>query len=199
VSGMPWQLAQSDRRRKAEPRAIVELTPHINVNDIRHIIPRDYNTYTYANSFKYPFTQKLALNRNFIEVFLHTGYTQRVGIHWARTGFGKARAILICPDCHCGARRLFLRYGQLACRFCHRLSYASRANNQIARKRLAASKLRLMLGGLPNISERLPTKPKWQRQRTYRRITNEIQVLEAKAKTQHYRKPISSQLFAYHT
>src|SRR5262249_60493855 len=60
-------------------------------------------------------------------------------------------------------------------------------NNQVGRRRLAASKLRLLqLGGWPDIREPLPPKPKWTRRRTYLRICNEIQALEAKAKTQRY-------------
>lgn len=105
----------------------------------------------------------------------------------------------ICSSCSGGAIRLFGHYGNYACRFCHRAVYASQKNDQIGRKRLAASKLRLLqLGGLPDINEPMPPKPKWQRRKTYQRITNEIQALEAKAKTQRYRKPLSTQLFAYH-
>jgi hypothetical protein len=35
----------------------------------------------------------------------------------------------------------------------------------------------------------MPAKPKWTRRRTYRRIRNQIQALEAKAKTQRFKKP----------
>jgi len=59
-------------------------------------------------------------------------------------------------------------------------------------------KLRLQLGGLPDIREPMPPKPKWTRRRTYQRIRNGIQALEAKAKTRRFKKPLSSQLFARH-
>jgi hypothetical protein len=71
-------------------------------------------------------------------------------------------------------------------------------NNQFRRKRLAAAKLRLVLGGLPDICEPIPAKPKWTRRRTYQHIRNEIQALEAKAKSRRFKKPLGSQLFAYH-
>jgi hypothetical protein len=71
-------------------------------------------------------------------------------------------------------------------------------NNSKGRKRLRACKLRLELGSLPDIRDPLPPKPKWTRRKTYQRIRNEIQALEAKAKTQCFKKPLSSQLFAYH-
>ena len=59
-----------------------------------------------------------------------------------------------------------------------------RKKNQIGRKRLQASKLRLLqIGGLPDINELVPAKPNWTRRKTYQRIRNEIQALEAKAKT----------------
>src|SRR5262249_11809357 len=71
-------------------------------------------------------------------------------------------------------------FGNFACRFCHKAVYASQKNNQIGRKRPAASKLRLLqLGSWPDINEPMPSKPKWTRRRTYHRIRNEIQVLEA--------------------
>jgi hypothetical protein len=41
-------------------------------------------------------------------------------------------------------------------------------------------------------------KPKWTRRKTYQRIRNQIQSLEAKAKTRRFRKPIPTQLLAYH-
>jgi ABC transporter substrate binding protein len=43
-----------------------------------------------------------------------------------------------------------------------------------------------------------PPKPKWTRRRTYQRIRNKIQALEAKAKTRRFRKGLSTQFFAYH-
>jgi hypothetical protein len=44
------------------------------------------------------------------------------------------------------------RYGTYACRYCHRALYASQKYNQVGRKRLQASKLRLQLGGFPRYS-----------------------------------------------
>src|SRR5262249_51446223 len=84
------------------------------------------------------------------------------------------------------------------CRRCHRARYVSQRQGSQGRKRLAAAKLRLrQLGGLADIREPFPPKPKWMR-RTYQRIRNEIQALEAQAKTRRFRKPLSRQLFAYH-
>jgi len=57
---------------------------------------------------------------------------------------------------------------------------------------------RLQLGGFPDIREPVPSKPKWTRRRTYQRIRNEIQALEAEAKARRFKKPLGAQLFAYH-
>src|SRR5262249_19219793 len=184
-----------------EPRALVELTPHININDLCRLdaFPNNWNTRNYlAQPFKYPFVKSLVIWRQNIEINHHSGYTQRIALHWIRTGFGRPRPIFVCDQCSYGARKLFLRYGHLACRHCHKLSYASRQRDHNGRKRLIACRLRLQLGGLPNINELMPPKAKWTRRRTYQRIRNEIQALEAKARTQRFKKPLSTQLFAYH-
>ena len=53
-------------------------------------------------------------------------------------------------------------------------------------------------GEKPHARRVAPPKPKWTRRRTYQRIRNEIQALEAKAKTQRFKKPLNPQLFAYY-
>jgi hypothetical protein len=44
----------------------------------------------------------------------------------------------------------------------------------------------------------MPSKPKWQHRRTYQRIRNEIQALEAQANQTRFRKQIDIRTFAYH-
>jgi hypothetical protein len=162
------------------------------------VIPR-YQGQVNEPDDKYPGIARLRLSASHIEITGRNGYVQRFRIVWIPTYFGRHRAILVCSSCGGGAIRLFGHYGNYACRFCHRAVYASQKNNQIGRKRLQASKLRLtQLGSLPNITEPLPPKPKWTRRRTNQRIRNEIQALEAKATTRRFRKPLSIQLFAYH-
>jgi hypothetical protein len=98
----------------------------------------------------------------------------------------------------CGAIRLFGHYGNYACRVCHRAQYLSQKQKTASRKRLSAAKLRLKLGGWPDIREPMPSKPKWTHRRTYQRIRNEIHALEAKAKHTRFRKEIDIRTFAYH-
>jgi hypothetical protein len=199
---MPRQLArglQAKRQsRRREQRPIVEQLPYININDLRHAIPRNYGTNIYSNPFRYPQIQRLRLSYRSIEIVDHQDRSQVFGIQWIPTYFGKARAVFVCSSCRGGANRLFDRYGSYACRYCHRALYASQKYNQVGRKRLAACKLRLQLGSLPDVNERLPPKSKWTRRRTYQRIRNEIQRLEAKTKARRFRRPLSPRLFAYH-
>jgi hypothetical protein len=81
---------------------------------------------------------------------------------------------------------------------CHRAQYLSQKQKTASRKRLSAAKLRLKLGGWPDIREPMPSKPKWTRHRTYQCIRNEIQTLEAKANQSRFRKQIDIRTFAYH-
>src|SRR5215475_6201889 len=198
---MPPQLARSNRRhnRHSEPRPTIELMPAININELRHAIPRYHGQVNEPDvSLKYPNLAYLRLSASCLEIMRPNGYVQRFRIVWIRTGFGRHRAILVCSNCGCGAIRLFGHYGNYACRYCHRAAYASQKNNQIGRKRLAACKLRLELGGWPDIREPMPSKPKWKHKRRYQRLRNQAQALEAAANTRRFRKPIPTQLFAYH-
>ena len=198
---MPPQLAKANRRRlrHSEPRPTIELMPYLDIRELRHAIPHHHGQANQPDvSFKYPDIARLRLFADHIEITGRNGYLQCFRIVWIRTGLGRHRAILVCSTCAGGAIRLFGHFGNYACRFCHRALYASQKNNQIARKRLQASKLRLQLGGWPDIHEPLPPKPKWTRHRTYQRVRNEIQVLEATANSRHFRKPMPTQLFAYH-
>jgi hypothetical protein len=198
---MPWQLRNSNRHRyrHSEPRPTIELMPAININELRHAIPRYSNTINEPNvSLKYPDVAYLRLSTFCLEIMGRNGYVLRFGIAWIPTHFGRRRAILVCGSCSCGAVRLFAHYGTYACRHCHRAQYASQKRDKNGRRPLAAAKLRLRLGGLPSTTEPMPSKPKWTRRKTYQRIRNEIQALEAKAKAQRFKKPLSTQLFAYH-
>jgi hypothetical protein len=200
---MPRQLEAALLRRRAvkksDRRPTVELMPAININELRHAIPRAHGQTNEPDvSLKYPGLAYLRLSASALEIMGRNGHLQRFRIVWVPTYFGKHRAILACSSCGCGTTRLFDRYGNYACRHCHRALYASQQNDQFGRKRLTAAKLRLALGSVPDINEPMPPKPKWTRRRTYQHIRHEIQTLEAKAKPRRFRKPISTQLFAYH-
>ena len=173
--------------------------PAINVNELRQVIPRYHGQVNELDvSFKYPDLAYLRLFASRLEIMGRNGYVQRFRIVWIRTGFGRHRAILVCSSCGCGAIRLFGHYGNYACRVCHRAQYLSQKQNTTTRKRLAASKLRLQLGGLPDINEPVPSRPKWKHHRTYNKARKELDKLEAPIKAHRFKQPLNTRLFAYH-
>src|SRR5262245_33822452 len=178
---MPPQLARANRRhdRHSKARPTIELMPSISIHDLRHVIPRYHGQVVEPDvSFKYPDLAYLRLSASCLEVMGRNGHIQRFRIEWIRTGMGKPRAILVCSSCAGGAIRLFGHYGNYACRFCHRAQYLSQKQKTASRKRLTACKLRLKLGGWPDINEPLPTKPKWKHKKRYQAVRSQIQALE---------------------
>jgi hypothetical protein len=201
--GMPPQLARAKRRRPrhSQSRPIVELLPHININDLCRLdaFPSQYDCnarHHLQQPFKYPFVKTLVISLQNIEFNHYSGYNQRIALHWVRTGFGLPRPLFVC-QCGYSVRRLFFRYGHLACRQCHKAIYASQQRDSNGRKRLAASKLRLtQLGSLPDINEPFPPKPKWKHHRTFYKARKQLDILEAPIKAHRFKKSLSTQLFA---
>ena len=193
---MPLQLRNAKRPRHSN-RPTIELMEHVDIHQLREFIPRRHgNIIKIGAGLKYP--AGMVISARGVDFHRKCGTIQHVGLAWIRTGFGRPRAIFVC-QCGYGARRLFLHHGRLACRFCHQARYASQQRDHLGRKRLQAAKLRLVnLGGLPSNDLPLPPKPKWTRRKTYQRVCSEIKALEAQAKTQHFTRPLSTKLFAYH-
>jgi hypothetical protein len=195
---MPPQLARAKRRRSRhlEPRPTVELLPAINVNDLRNVIPRDYSSNIYSNPFRYPQVRHIRLWCRRIEIVDRFDRVQVFAIEWIKTGFGAPRAIFVC-SCGYGAIRLFARYGTYACKACHRAVHMCQRQNSKGRKRLRACKLRLELGGLPDIKEAPPPKAKWRHRRTYQRVRDQVRALEMAIGPRRFRKPLDMRVFAY--
>jgi hypothetical protein len=75
---MPWQLANSKRRRSRhfEPRPTIELMPSININELRHVIPRYHGQVNEPNvDLKYPDLAYLRLSASCLEIMGRNGYT----------------------------------------------------------------------------------------------------------------------------
>jgi hypothetical protein len=107
---------------------------------LRHAIPRYSNGINEPNvSLKYPDIARLRLSTFCLEIMGRNGHMQRFCTYRVRPTSG--------------AVRLFAGYGAYACRHCHRAQYLSQKQNIATRKRLQASKLRLQLGGVPDIRE----------------------------------------------
>src|SRR5262245_50631344 len=185
---MPWQLRNAKRGPK-KSRPTIELMPSISIHDLRHVIPHYPGQVIEPDvSLKYPDLAYLRLSASTLEIMGRNGHVQRFRIVWIRTGLGAPRAILVC-SCGFGAIRLFGHYGNYACRHCHKAVYASQKYDQIGRKRLQASKLRLTrLNGLPDINEPMPSKPEWKHRRTYNKARKQHDKLEAPIKAYLFRQ-----------
>jgi hypothetical protein len=100
---------------------------------------------------------------------------QRVAIAWTPCRFGGEQPWFVCSvaanGVYCGRRVTKLyRAGRLfACRHCYRLAYASQQESAHRRGLGKSQKIRMRLGGSPNMLEEFPDKPKGMHWRTYER------------------------------
>jgi hypothetical protein len=93
---------------------------------------------------------------------------------WTKCPRGGRRPWFLCepPGRYCG-RRVALLYsgGELfACRRCYGLAYESQQQSEFLRGLRKAQKIRVRLGGTPNLLHPFPEKPKGMHWRSYRRI-----------------------------
>jgi hypothetical protein len=103
-----------------------------------------------------------------------TSSEQLIPIVWTKCPRGGRRPWFLCepPGRYCG-RRVALLYsgGELfACRRCYGLAYESQQQSEFLRGLRKAQKIRVRLGGSPNLLHPLPEKPKGMHWRSYRRI-----------------------------
>jgi len=147
---MPWQLKYAKRPKRAEPRPLVEQLPRLDIGDLTKlkVFPSDMHTRrTYEVAFRYPFLKTLTVSFAEVEANHVSGYTQRIGLKWIRTGFGgnwKPRPLLICR-CRRATRKVYLRHGSLGCRRCSSAIHASQACSKRLRPILQAPRLQTFL------------------------------------------------------
>jgi hypothetical protein len=101
---------------------------------------------------------------------------QRVPITWTACHLGGGRPWFVCSvysdGRYCG-RRVAVLYGAgelFACRCCYDLAYASQQENPSLRSISRARKIRMRLGGSPNLFDPFPDKPRRMHWRTYLRL-----------------------------
>ena len=96
-------------------------------------------------------------------------------VHVTRTScsFGGYRSWFVCPVIGC-AKRVAILYsngsGVFACRSCQRLAYATQFEKLGHRGIERARRIRMKLGGGPNLFDRFPDRPKGMHRRTYLRL-----------------------------
>ena len=84
---------------------------------------------------------------------------------------------------YCGRRvtKLYSAGRLFACRNCYRLAYASQQESVLHRGLGKSQKIRMRLGGSPNMSEEFPDKPKGMHWRTYERLRRVHDVAEERS------------------
>jgi len=95
---------------------------------------------------------------------------QQVTITWTGLHFGGQRPWFICRGCGRRAAVLYTTGGLFECRNCHGLVYASQQESPRHRSLSQAQKVRLRLGGDPDIFDDFPEKPKRMHWSTYDRL-----------------------------
>ena len=102
---------------------------------------------------------------------------QNVPIAWTACALGGQRPWFICTalvaGVRCGRRvaKIYLGGSPIfACRHCHHLAYASQLETAFHRDIAKAMKIRMQLGGSPNLCDPFPGKPKGLHWRTFERL-----------------------------
>ena len=123
-----------------------ERVASINVETQRHSVTLKYRSRSYGEDW--------------------SDVEQRVAIEWTPCRFGGERPWFMCSvasnSVYCGRRATKL-YGAgrlFACRHCYRLAYASQQESAHQRGLGKSQKIRMRLGGSPNMLEEFPDKPK---------------------------------------
>jgi len=132
-----------------------ERVASINVETQRHYVLLKYRSRSYGEDW--------------------SDVEQRVAIAWTPCRFGGEQPWFVCSvaanGVYCG-RRVTKLYGAgrlFACRHCYRLAYASQQESAHQHGLGKSQKIRMQLGGSPNMLEEFPNKPKGMHWRTYER------------------------------
>jgi hypothetical protein len=112
---------------------------------------------------------------------------QRVPITWTACHLGGRRPWFRCTGYiggrYCGRRAalLYLAGKLFACRRCYGLGYASQQESLWCRGLGKAQKIRMQLGGSPNMLEVFPDRPKGMHRKTYDRLRRAHDLADGKA------------------
>ena len=123
----------------------------------------------------------MEVNRGLLGSLFGNGCEQSIPLMGVPLPFGGFRWYFVCP---CGKRVVNLyqpgAWGEFACRYCHRLVYASQ-RDQLEALLHRARVIRTRLGGPTRAGPPLPDKPKGMHGRTYVRECHKIIRLELAA------------------
>jgi hypothetical protein len=151
---IPAQLRRglANRRKGAEPKAIVEQLPRVDITDLcrLQVFPSQYEwnvDHHLEMPFRYPFVKSLLISLQSIGFNHYSGYNQIVPLRWIRTGFARTTGRRPLFNCNCGrsVTKLYFTYGSLKCRRCANATYASRVLGKRTRPILQAKRLQTFL------------------------------------------------------
>jgi hypothetical protein len=186
---MPAQLKRGlqARRRRPRQRQLIDELPYIDIRTWgrRKMFPGDwFKTNVFPDiGLVHPGLRSLATTRAAITVTFDTGgHQQTIPLTWYTPHLGGYRPVGQCR-CKRTAFRFYRMRGALICKQCARRAgavYASQTRDADTRPRLQASRLRIFIGGPPNITGRFPSKPANMRWRTFNRLKERCLALEAR-------------------
>jgi hypothetical protein len=114
-----------------------------------------------------------------------------VSIAWTPCNYGGLRPWFICPTEDCGRRVAILYRGEVfACRKCHQLVYGSQRQADWERAITKAQKIRMRLGGSPNLTDVFPYRPKGMHESTYERLRQKESIANASSYPSFLREPL---------
>jgi hypothetical protein len=128
--------------------------------------------------FRWPGIERLTANMWQVRVRFRGGSIQTLPLTWKRLHFGGGRPWFTCRRCNRRVGKLYNTGASLTCRRCLDLWYSSQRRGAQSRRYLKALKLRLRLGGIANLREPFPDKPKRMHRTTYERLKARAEMLE---------------------
>jgi hypothetical protein len=97
---------------------------------------------------------------------------ERIRLAQSDTAFDGKRSWFCCPGCSRTVRVLYVGRAGYRCRHCYNLRYPSQREASHHRAIGQAQRLRMKLGGSPDLSQPFPLKPKWMHHATYQRMVD---------------------------
>src|SRR5215813_2523696 len=173
--------ATSPARRTRRPRCRGTVEDHQRVAlDVRELIrqrvfERPVGSVLHL-TLRYPLLRTMRLDRWSLVLRLTIGHIVTVPWTLARWGALGRRPLFLCPHCRRRVCSLYHLAGEIACRTCGRLWYASQRRSANGRRVLRAQRLRLKLGGekesLKSITkpDAFPPRPRGMQRKTYERL-----------------------------
>jgi hypothetical protein len=177
---------------------VVESLVNIAAKDLRPLLPKYHGeAIELRNTILHPGLKCLRLFRSYLELVDIANQVQRFALAWKRVGFGN-EMLFVCEGCDRRVRRLYGVGTTYGCHDCHSAVYFCQTLDRIGRKRFAASKKRLLMGGLPDTGEPIPPRRRLQFRRTYQRDCKALERLESLLRGRTFQKRLDTKVFRYY-